>query len=114
MWLDGLEGGKGSAWERTAQIAETIKEMIIEDSLQNYHIVIEQPINVRNKKTAITLANCNGMLLGMLQAVIDGFTFIPNSSWASFHLISGKRTERKEQSKAILLHDLGLDGLESY
>lgn len=104
-----IKGGKGSAWERTAQIAETIKEMIIEDSLQNYHIVIEQPINVRNKKTAITLANCNGMLLGMLQAVTDGFTFIPNSSWASFHLIGGKRTERKEQSKAILLHDLGLD-----
>jgi hypothetical protein len=38
-----IKGGKGSAWERTAQIAETIKEMIIEDSLQNYHIVIEQP-----------------------------------------------------------------------
>lgn len=104
-----VKGGKGSAWDRTAQIAESIIEMIKEDGLSDHHIVIEQPINVRNKKTAITLANCNGMLLGMLQSFSDGFTFIPNSSWASFHLISGKRPERKEQSKAILLHDLGLD-----
>ena len=104
-----IKGGKGTAWDRTAQIAEAIKAMMIEDELLEYHIVIEQPINVRNKKTAITLANCNGMLLGMLQVVSNGFTFIPNSSWASYHLISGKRAERKEQSKEILLHDLGLD-----
>lgn len=104
-----IKGGKGTAWERTAQIAEALNDMIVEEDLLDYHIVIEQPINVRNKKTAITLANCNGMLLGMLQNITDGFTFIPNSSWASYHLISGKRAERKEQSKAILLHDLCLD-----
>lgn len=104
-----IKGGKGTAWERTAQIAEALNDMIVEEDLIDYHIVIEQPINVRNKKTAITLANCNGMLLGMLQNITDGFTFIPNSSWASYHLISGKRAERKEQSKAILFHDLGFD-----
>lgn len=104
-----IKGGKGTAWERTAQIAEALNDMIVEEDLLDYHIVIEQPINVRNKKAAITLANCNGMLLGMLQNITDGFTFIPNSSWASYHLISGKRAERKEQSKAILLHDLCLD-----
>lgn len=104
-----IKGGKGTAWERTAQIAEALNDMIVEEDLLDYHVVIEQPINVRNKKTSITLANCNGMLLGMLQQVSNGFTFIPNSSWASYHLISGKRAERKEQSKAILLHDLGLN-----
>lgn len=104
-----IKGGKGTAWERTAQIAEALNDMIVEEDLIDYHIVIEQPINVRSKKTAITLANCNGMLLGMLQNITDGFTFIPNSSWASYHLISGKRAERKEQSKDILFHDLGFD-----
>lgn len=104
-----IKGSKGTAWDRTAQIADALNDMIVEEDLLDYHIVIEQPINVRNKKTAITLANCNGMLLGMLQQVSNGFTFIPNSSWASYHLISGKRAERKEQSKAILLHELGLD-----
>ena len=91
-----------TAWDRTEDIAVALIDMIKGLGLKDYHIAIEKPLNVRNKATSITLANCNGYLLGRLAPYTDGFTFIDNVSWCSYNLITGKRKERKKQSMEIL------------
>ena len=91
-----------NAWERTEIISKAIIDIIKENGLKGYSIAIEKPINVRNKLTAITLSNCNGYFLGRLSKYTNGFFFVENAKWASYHLISGKRLDRKRQSIEIV------------
>lgn len=100
---------KLKAWDRTYNMAQALKDLIEEYDLQDYHVYIEEPIVGRGIKGSINLINCNGYFLGLIDSVTDGFTFVPNSKWASYNLISGKREERKKQSIEIMNSDLGLD-----
>lgn len=89
---------KLNAWERTHTVIEALKDLIKEEGLEGYHMAIETPILGRNRKGSINLANCNGMLIGALDGLLNGFTFIDNSKWCAYHLITGKREQRKAES----------------
>lgn len=93
---------KLNAWERTYNIVNTIKDIINEFDLKGYHLAIEAPIMGRNRKHSITLANCNGYFIGAIDGLVNGYTFIDNSKWCAYHLISGKREQRKEESLELL------------
>lgn len=93
---------KLTANERTYNIVNEMKEIIKEHDLQGYHLAIETPIMGRNKKHSITLANCNGYFIGAIDGLVNGFTFIDNSKWCAYHLITGKREQRKAESLEIL------------
>lgn len=93
---------KLTAHERTYKIVNEMKEIIKEHNLEGYHLAIETPIMGRNKKHSITLANCNGYFIGAIDGLVNGFTFIDNSKWCAYHLITGKREQRKEESLEIL------------
>lgn len=94
---------KLNAWERTYNVVQALKDMIEQDGLQGYHLAIETPIIGRSRKGSINLANCNGYLIGSLDGILNGFTFIDNSKWCAHHLITGKREQRKEESKQLLI-----------
>lgn len=100
---------KLKAWDRTYNMAQALKDLVEEHELQDYHVYIEEPIVGRGIKGSINLINCNGYFLGLISGFTDGFTFVPNSKWAAFNLISGKREERKKQSCDIMNSDLGLN-----
>lgn len=90
---------KGSnMWSRTFIIVEEIKKIIAQYELEDYHVVIEQPIMAGGTASSIRLANCNGYFIGAIDTICDGFTLIPNSKWCAYHLIKGRRAQRKEES----------------
>lgn len=93
---------KKNAWERTFDIVNAVKELIEEFDLYDYHLAIETPIMGRNRKHSITLANCNGYFIGSIDGLVNGYTFIDNSKWCAYHLISGKRDQRKDESLELL------------
>lgn len=93
---------KKNAWERTYDIVNAIKELIEEFDLYDYHVAIETPIMGRNRKHSITLANCNGYFIGAIDGLVNGYTFIDNSKWCAYHLITGKREQRKAESLELL------------
>lgn len=79
-----------------------IKDIIDEFDLKDYILAIETPIMGRNRKHSITLANCNGYFIGAIDGLVNGYTFIDNSKWCAYHLISGKREQRKKESLELL------------
>lgn len=105
-----LTGAKGSMWEKTYQYGKQLIEIIGEYDLVNYHLVIEKPIIVRGKSRTMEIINCNGMVIGMLQDYVDGFTFISNKSWGAYHLLPSKSEDRKKEANRILFNDLGVKG----
>lgn len=105
-----LTGAKGSFWDRTYQYGKQLIEIIEEYELQEYHLVIEKPIMPRGKKYTMEIINCNGMVIGMLQDYVNGFTFISNKSWGAYHLLPSASSDRKDAANAILFNDLGIKG----
>jgi Holliday junction resolvasome RuvABC endonuclease subunit len=99
-----IKGGKDKdPLERTKLIAEGIGELIEYYNLHDYFIAIEEPIITMKTKGNISLVRANGYFLALMFSKFNiGSVDCPNSKWASFHLIKGKRAERKEQSQAIL------------
>lgn len=99
-----LSGGKSKdPLERTNLIAEQLSEIINYYAIEDYFIAIEEPIIVRRTKGNISLVRANGYFLGYMRLKHNiGYIDVPNTVWASHHLITGKRAERKKQSKAIL------------
>lgn len=99
-----LSGGKSKdPMERTNVIAEQLIEIIEYYAISDYFIAIEEPIIVRRTKRNMSLVRANGFFLAMMRAKFNmGYIDVPNSLWASHHLITGKRAERKKQSMKIL------------
>lgn len=99
-----LSGGKSKdPLERTFVIAEQLIEIVETYMIEDYFIAIEEPIIVRRTKGNISLVRANGYFLSIMRLKFQmGYIDISNSSWASYHLITGKRPERKKQSMSIL------------
>ena len=99
-----VSGGKSKDYlERTKVIAEAIENLVIEYRLYNYFIAIEEPIITMKTKSTMNLIRANGFFLGHMFTKFNmGYIDVPNSKWASYNFIKGKRPERKQQSIAIL------------
>ena len=99
-----IKGGKDKdPLERTKLIAEGISELIEHYNLHDYFIAIEEPIITMKTKGNISLVRANGYFLALMFAKHNiGSVDVPNSKWAAYHLIKGKREVRKEQSQLIL------------
>lgn len=99
-----IKGGSNKdPLERTKLIAEGISELIEYYNLHDYFIAIEEPIITMKTKGNISLVRANGYFLAMMFSKHNiGSVDVPNSKWASYHLIKGKREERKKQSQLIL------------
>lgn len=99
-----ISGGKDKSYlERTKVIAEGIGKLVIEYGLYDYFIAIEEPIITMKTKSTMNLIRANGFFLGYMFTKFNmGYVDAPNSKWASYHFIKGKRPERKAQSIAIL------------
>lgn len=91
---------KGSTMKsRTLIIVEELEEIILRYELQDYDICIERPILAGNSAGSIELAQWNGYALGKMHALTKGYIYnIRNSKWCAYHLIKGKRKERKDAS----------------
>lgn len=91
---------KGSTMHsRTDIIVDGLEEIIFRYDLQPYDICIEKPILAGNSGKSIELAQMNGYTLGRLHALTQGGVYnIPNSKWCAYHLIKGRRKERKASS----------------
>lgn len=102
--IGSLSGGKSKdPLDRTAVMIEQLFEIIDYWAIEDYFIAIEEPIIVQRTRGNISLVRANGYLLGALRLRYNmGKVDVPNASWASYHLITGKRKERKEQSMNIL------------
>lgn len=100
---------KGSTMHsRTDLIIEAIQDVVLKHELQEYDICIEKPILAGNSGKSIELAQWNGYFLGMVHSLTDGGIYnIPNSKWASFHLIKGRRPERKKESCRLVSELIG-------
>lgn len=99
-----INGGKSKDYmERTKLISMALIEIIEHYNLSDYFIAVEEPIITMKTKSNINLIRANGFMLAMLYDKFDmGYIDVPNSLWASYNLIKGKRPERKEQSINIL------------
>lgn len=99
-----IKGGKDKdPLERTKLIAEGIGELIEHYNLYDYFIAIEEPIITMKTKGNISLVRANGYFLALIFSKFNiGSVDVPNQVWTAFHLIKGKRAERKEQSIEIL------------
>lgn len=99
-----VSGGKSKDYmERTKLISMALIEIIEHYNLSDYFIAVEEPIITMKTKSNINLIRANGFMLAMLYDKFDmGYIDVPNSLWASYNLIKGKRPERKEQSINIL------------
>lgn len=104
MVVGSINGGKSKdPIERTRLIAEGISELIEYYNLEHSFIAIEEPIITMKTKGNISLVRCNGYFLAMMYSRFNiGSVDISNSKWTAYHLIKGKRPERKAQSMAIL------------
>lgn len=104
MVVGSINGGKSKdPIERTRLIAEGISELIEYYNLEHSFIAIEEPIITMKTKGNISLVRCNGYFLAMMYSRFNiGSVDISNSKWTAYHLIKGKRLERKAQSMAIL------------
>lgn len=99
-----------SMHSRTEVIVEAIQEIILRHELQSYDICIEKPILAGNKGRSIELAQWNGYFLGMAHSLTKGGVYnIPNSKWCSYHLIKGKRQERKDESCRLVSELIGYE-----
>lgn len=101
-----IEGKGKTAWERTEWIAHNLIDLIDTYDLKGCHMIVEEPIIGRNQKGSITLANCNGLFIGLVHEHISSFEFVSNTKWCSFNLIKGKRLERKRESMELLINHL--------
>lgn len=101
-----LSGGKnGDPLERTHVIVEQLADIVEHYMIEDYFIAIEAPIIARRTKGNISLVRANGYFLSAMRIKFNmGYIDIANSRWASFHLITGKRPERKNRSMDILKH----------
>lgn len=99
-----VSGGKSKSYiERVMLISEQIGNIVIEHNLYNYFIAIEEPIITMKTKSTMNLIRANGYFLGYMFTKFNmGYVDVPNSKWASYHFIKGKREERKKQSMEIL------------
>lgn len=99
-----IKGGSNKdPLERTLNIANQMSDIIKDYSIEDYFIVIEEPIITMKTKGNISLVRANGYFLALMRERFSvGSIDIPNSKWASYHFIKGKREQRKEQSIAIL------------
>lgn len=99
-----LNGGKSKSYiERVDLMIKQICDIIEEYRLYNYSVAIEEPIITMKTKGTINLIRANGYFLSGIRTRYNiGFIDIPNSRWASYNFIKGKRPERKQQSMAIL------------
>lgn len=99
-----LSGGKSKdPLERTHVIVEQLAEIVEHYMIEDYFIAIEEPIIVQRTKGNISLVRANGYFLSAMRIKFNmGYIDVSNSKWASFHLITGKRPERKKQSMDLL------------
>ena len=99
-----LSGGNSKdPMERTFVIVEQLIEIVEYYAIEDYFIAIEEPIIVRRTKGNISLVRANGYFLSAMRIKFNmGYIDVSNSSWASYHFITGKRPERKKQSMNIL------------
>lgn len=92
-----------NVYERTEEIIQGVSDMIEEYNIEDYFVAIEEPIITFKNRSNINLIRCNGMFLEAVRQKFNmGFVDVPNSKWASFNLIKGKRAERKESSIDLL------------
>lgn len=91
---------KGSTMKsRTQIIVDQLEEIVWNYNLEDYDICIERPILAGNSAGSIELAQWNGYALGRIHALTSANIYnIRNSKWCAYHLIKGKRKERKDAS----------------